>query len=428
MTMAQFNGLGNHHKIAYVMSRFPKISETFILYEILELERLGRSVEVFPLIREHEDIVHPEARAIVERAHYSKPIQPNVFAAHRYWLARRPREYARLWADLVGGNVAAPKFLGRSMVVLLQAAWFAQQMEAIGITHIHAHFATHPALAAYVVHRLTGIPYSFTVHADDIYMARPMLDEKIRRSSFVVAISDYNRQFLNRHYGELSNSKVVVIHCGVDTAVFHPRAARPIGEKLVLTTVARFEAKKGHSFLLDACARLRDRGVAFRCQLVGDGELRPQITAQIAALGLHDHVQLLGRQPRSRVQELLAASDAMVLPSITTEDGRQEGIPVALMEAMATELPVVSTATSGIPELIDHGRSGLLVPERNADALANALQLLATNPAIGQQLGAAGRTTVLQKFDLRRNTAVLNQYLTYGRQADRLVTNVERAH
>jgi colanic acid/amylovoran biosynthesis glycosyltransferase len=430
MTTAQSkpSAAGNHHKIAYVMSRFPKISETFILYEIVELERLGRSVEVFPLIREKENIVHPEAQAIVGRAHYSKAYDRKVLAAHRYWLGRSPRRYLQLWSEVLGGNLGTPKFLARAVIVLLQAAWFARRMEELGISHVHAHFATHPALAAYAVNRLTGIPYSFTVHADDIYMERPMLDKKILHSSFVVSISDYNRQFLQRHYGSLAEAKVVVLHCGVDTAIFQPRAARPLGDKLVITTVARLEEKKGHSFLVDACAQLRDRGVNFVCQLIGDGELRPQVEAQIAQLGLSDRVLLMGRQPRSRVQELLAASDVMVLPSITTKDGRQEGIPVALMEAMATELPVISTAISGIPELIDHGRSGLLVPDRNAEALANALQLLASSPQVGQQLGSAGRIKVLQEFDLQRNTAALSRYLAHDKQAGSLdLRTLERA-
>lgn len=396
-------------KIAYTMSRFPKISETFVLYEIVELERQGMHVEVFPLIREEEQVVHPEALPIVARAHYSKPNDRKVFAAHRYWLSHNPILYARTWAEVMAGNLHSPKFLSRALVVLFQGAWIAQRMQELQIEHLHAHFATHSALVAYVVHRLTGIPYSFTVHADDIYVDQVMLESKLRNASFVVAISDYNRRFLERLYGAAAESKVLVNHCGVDASVFEPRVQLPPHDTFMISCVARLEEKKGHRFLLDACAKLRDRGIAFQCQLIGEGELREEVEAQIAQLGLGKHVLLLGRQPRAKVKELLAASDVMVLPSLTTSDGRQEGIPVALMEAMATELPVISTTISGIPELIDHGKTGLLVPERNAEALANALLFLATNPEVGRRLGPAGRVKILNEFDLQKNTKALAQ-------------------
>jgi len=409
------------------MSRFPKISETFVLYEILEIIRMGYSVEVFPLIREREGIVHPEAQPIVDQAHYSKPFGRKILAAHAYWLRRRPRIYLQTLAGVIAANIGSPKFLARALIVLLQAAWFAREMERLGVTHVHAHFATHPALAAYVVKRLAGISYSFTVHADDIYTQRPMLAEKIRQARQVVSISDYNRRFLERLYGDLARAKVTVVHCGVDVGVFAPRPAPAPRAEFHIACVARMEEKKGHTYLLDACAHLRDRGVPVRCHLIGDGELRPEVEAQIARLNLGEVVELHGRQPRGRVKELLAAADVMVLPSITTAEGRQEGIPVALMEAMATELPVVSTRTSGIPELIEHGRSGLLVPERDAEALTRALLLLATNRDLGPRLGAAGRARVLAEFDLRENARMLSRILTTDLAAPLDTVKLERA-
>jgi colanic acid/amylovoran biosynthesis glycosyltransferase len=401
------SGITHPTKIAYTMSRFPKLSETFVLYEILELERQGIQVEVFPLIREQEQVVHAEAKPIVERAHYSKPGDKKVLAAHQYWLRKAPSTYAQLWSEVIRGNIQSPKFLSRALVVMLQGAWFARRMQELGIEHVHAHFATHPALAAYVVHRLSGIPYSFTVHADDIYTDQAMLETKIREASFVVAISDYNRRFLRQLYGPGVEPKILVNHCGVDVSVFEPRPDFAPPALFTMTCVARLEEKKGHTYLIEACALLRDRGIPFRCQLIGEGELHEEIKAQIVQLGLQQHVLLLGRQPRTKVKELLNASDVMVLPSVTTPEGRQEGIPVALMEAMATELPVISTRISGIPELIDHGENGLLVPERNAKALANAIMFLQSSPSIGQKLGAAGRNKVLKEFHLQRNTETL---------------------
>ncbi|MBC8160024.1 MAG: glycosyltransferase [Roseiflexaceae bacterium] len=400
-------------KIAYLMSRFPKISETFILYEILELQRLGMQVEIFPLLRETAPVMHSEARALVERAHYTNILTKEVLQAQRYWLRRQPAAYLHAWVQAIRGNASSPKSLSRALVVVPQAALFAQRMVELGVSHLHAHWATHPALAAYVVGLLTGLPYSFTAHADDIYVERPMLDEKIRRAHFVVTISEYNKRFLSELYGEAAASKIAVVHCGVDSSIFTPRAPAPSNSLFTIVCVARLEQKKGHTYLVEACAQLKAQGLSFRCMLVGDGEERPQIESQIKRLGLEDTVILLGQQPRSRVAELLAEADVMVLPSVTTAKGRQEGIPVALMEALATELPVVASAISGIPELVEDGHTGLLVPERDPTALATALARLHSNPELGRRLGAAGRIKVQREFDLQRNTATLHHMFTH---------------
>jgi len=399
------------HTVAYLMSRFPKVSETFILYEILELERLGMHVEIFPLVHEHESVAHPEAQALVERAHYSRLASPAVLTAQFYWLFRRPAAYVRAWWGSIRGNLGSRKFLLRAAVIVPQAALFARQMEALGVKHLHAHYATHPALAAYVINQLSGLPYSITAHAHDIYVERPMLGEKIRAASFVAAISDYNKRLLGELYGDEALEKTIVIHCGIDPAVFQPRPAKERTGPFTIVCVASLQDYKGHPYLVDACAELKALGLDFRCVCIGEGEDRPQIEAQIARHGLQDHVQLLGQQPRNRVSEMLAQADVMVLPSVVTPSGKKEGIPVALMEALATELPVVATAISGIPELIEDGTTGLLAPERDSHALAMALRRLYHEPELGRQLGAAGREKVLREFNLHTNTVALSNLL-----------------
>jgi glycosyltransferase involved in cell wall biosynthesis len=404
--------------IAYVMSRFPKLSETFILYEILEIERLGMRVEVFPLVHEHEQIAHPEAQAIVDRAHYSRIFSLAVLAAQFYWLLRSPRKYLSAWWQALRGNLRSPKFLIRAVAIMAQSAFFARQMQALGVEHLHAHYATHPALAAYVVWKLTGVSYSITVHAHDIYVERPMLDVKIGAASFVVAVSEYNKRLIRDLYGSAASRKTAVIHCGVDPAIFQPRVARAHSGPFTIVCVASLQDYKGHPYLVDACAALKERGLDFRCLCIGEGEDRPQIEAQIARLGLGDEVQLLGQQPRNRVTAILAQADVMVLPSVVTASGKKEGIPVALMEALATELPVVATAISGIPELVEDGVTGLLAPARDAPALATALQRLYHDPALGQRLGAAGRVKVLREFNLHTNSAALYTLLAQDWPAD----------
>lgn len=398
-------------RIAYVMSRFPKISETFILYEILELERQGFSVEVFPLVREREQVEHGEARGVVERARYSRPLARNVWAANLFWLLRRPVAYLRAWQKALAGNRGSAPFLLRAVAVVLQAAWFAREMYSLGVEHVHAHYATHPALAAWVVRELAGIPYSFTAHAHDIYVERPMLDEKIKRAGFVVTISDYNRRLLRELYGAAANSKISVIHCGVDPTIFQPGALPEPGRALQIVCVASLQEYKGHPYLLEALAQLAAAGVPFRCRLIGEGEGRPALEAQIAQLALGTHVELLGAQPRQRVSELVSRADVVVQPSITVASGKKEGIPVALMEALASERAVVATAISGVPELVEHEHTGLLVPERDSTAIAGALLRLHNDPELRRSLGSAGREKVLREYDLQRNAAALGDLL-----------------
>jgi glycosyltransferase involved in cell wall biosynthesis len=249
-----------------------------------------------------------------------------------------------------------------------------------------------------------------------------MLAEKIREASFVVTISEYNRQFLRRLYGKLASDKMVMVRCGVDPTVFVPpqRPVRSSAQPMTIVCVASLLDYKGHPYLLDACEQLRQRGVPFRCLLIGDGKERPAIEAHIARLKLWDEVTLMGRQSRDRVSELLAKSDALVMPSVVTPSGMMDGIPNSLFEALATELPVVASAISGIPELVEDGRTGLLVPERDAGALAEALIKLYENPNLGRRLAKAGREKVLRDFNLRQNVSRLCQLLSQNWTGDQL--------
>jgi glycosyltransferase involved in cell wall biosynthesis len=397
--------------VAHVVSRFPLISETFILNEILELERLGFRMEVFSLLRERSGVRHAEADALVERCVYATGSPRALAAAQLHWLRRRPGAYLRAWWRALRGNAGSPKFLLRAPMAVAAGALFAREAERRGVERLHAHYATHTALAAYVAHLLSGLPYSFTAHAHDIYVERPMLDEKLRHASFVVAISDYNRRLLEELYPDEARGRIAVVHCGIQPEVFAPREQPARGQALEIVCVASLQDYKGHPYLLDACALLGKRGVPFRLRLVGDGEDRGAIEEQISALGLGDAVELLGAQPRDRVAALLREADVSVLPSVVTASGKKEGLPVVLMEALAMEVPVVATDISGIPELVEDGRSGLLVPERDSEALAAALERVWRDPAAARAMAAAGREKVLAEFDLRRNTAELRDLL-----------------
>ncbi len=425
MTSSPTAADGHPLRVAYLMSRFPKLSETFVLYEMLELERIGVRVDVFPLVREREASMQPGAEDFVRRAHDLRLTSRPVLAAQWHWLRRRPRRYLATWGRAILGNARSPKFLLRSLVVVPIAAAFARRIEALEIDHVHAHWATHPALAAWVVGRLTGRTYSFTAHAHDIYVERPMLAEKLRGSAFAVTISDYNLRLLSGWYGRLAD-RVEVIHCGVDAAVFRPRpdadrASTP-DRRFEVLAIATLQPQKGHAVLVAAARRLVDRGIAVRVRLVGEGEERPALKAAIAAAGLVDVVELLGRQPRDRVAELLGEADVVVQPSIVLPSGKTEGIPVALMEALASAVPVVATSVSGVPELVEDRVTGRLVPPGDDAALADALAEIEHDPVEAARLAQAGRARVLASFDLRTNTRHLaDRFVAVARAAGRPV-------
>ena len=397
-------------RVGYLMSWYPTVTETFVLHEMLELRRLGVDLEIFPLFGAATDLRHPGAEALADRVHHHRGLSAELLLAQLHWLVRRPRAYLGAWARALAGNLRSPAFLAKALVVVPRAAVVARLMEERGIRHVHAHWATHPALAAYVIRLLTGLGYSFTANAHDLYLDRSMLKEKIAAAKFVVTISRYNRSLLERLYGPAA-AKTLVIPCGVDPRLFEGRAPRPPDGTFRIACVAGLRDYKGHRWLVDACALLRDRGVRFHCLLVGEGPERAAIERQVAALGLSPLFTLLGDQPHDRIRALLDGSDAMVMPSIVTPGGMMDGIPVALMEAMAIGLPVVSTRVSGIPELVVDGRTGLLAPEKDGPALAAALARLARDPALARRLGEAGRAHVLERFNLEVNAGRLREHL-----------------
>lgn len=400
-------------RVAYIMSRFPQLSETFVLTEMLALEESNVAVEVFPLLRGTAKVMHSEAQRYVERAHYLPHLSPAILGALWYWLLRRPGALLSLWAEVLGGTLGSMNYFFGALGVLPKAALQARRMQELGVTHVHAHFANHPAVAALAIHRLTGIPFSFTVHAHDLYVDQHLLRTKVAAASSVIAISEYNRQFIMRECGEALSRNVVVVHCGVDTDLFTPPVTdgpRRDGALRILCVGSLVE-KKGQRHLVDACQQLAARGIAVECQLVGDGPARTALEAQVASLGLGDVVTFAGGQPRDAVRAMLGTADVMVLPSIVTRAGNMEGIPVALMEAMACGVPVISTRTSGIPELINDGVDGFLVPPADAATLADRLAVLADDPARRQDMGARGRAKIVRDFDLRKNVQALTETL-----------------
>jgi len=404
-------------KVAYLMSRFPKLTETFVLYEILAVRRQGVDAVVYPLIRERTRVMHPEARRIVEEARFEPLISWRLLRAHAHYLCRSPARYLGALARLLRSNLGSRRYFLGALGLFPKAVRFAQMMEDEGVTHVHAHFASHPAAAAFVIRRLTGIPFSFTAHGSDLHRDRHMLREKVAEADFVVPISQFNRDIILAECGSVHAEKTIVIHCGIDPEFFHPPrhedAPHASGRMRILCTGTLHEVK-GQTYLVEACRRLAERGVQFHCELLGDGPDRNALERQIADAGLTGSVELLGRCTREGVAKRLREVDVFVAPSVPSRDGRREGIPVALMEAAASGLPVVASDLSGIPEAITDGEHGYLIAPGDAPGLADALERLAADRELRERLGRAGRERMLVEFDLYENARVLAQRFVSG--------------
>ena len=393
--------------IAYMMSRFPKLTETFVLDEILEMERTGVRVEIFPLWREQADVVHPEAKPLVARAHFTKTLSVPILIDVLRCLAASPWLFVSTLCTLAWANRQSLRFLVAALAIFPKSCHFAVRMRKLGVQHLHAHFASHPAASAFVVGRFSKLSYSFTAHGSDLHREQSMLREKVAEAKFVVAISDYNRDFIRTHVGDALAERVRVVHCGVDPARFVAASPGRDAGPLRVVCTGTLHPVKGQHYLIDACAQLMSEGVDVRLDLIGEGEDRMALEAQVERLGITDQVTLHGQCTKAEVRAILAQADVVAAPSVPTADGRREGIPVALMEAAACGLPLVASRLSGIPELVRDGETGRLAEPGDASGIAAALAEMAAHPELRARLGAGARKLVESEFSLSNNVARL---------------------
>lgn len=395
--------------IGYVLKKFPRASETFILNEILALQRHGVDVTVFSLNRPDDGVFHAGLAELKRPVIYLPTRKSDGWLQHlqkhRALLrAQGPTLLAELDDLLAAGRPDLWPVLGFGLDLALLC-------KQHGIQHLHAHFATVAAYAARGASALTGVPFSVTCHAKDIYrdgIVPAQFQSLLQRAAFVVTVCEANRRWI---VSELQGERALdlrVLYNGVDTNAFHPRHRAP-AMLPTLVAIGRLVEKKGFHVLLDALAQLQQDGLRPRCVLVGDGEDRAALASQAARLRL-GHVEFAGMRNHDEVKAAIHAATLMVLPCIVGQDGNRDALPTVLLEALAAGLPVVSTAIGGVEEIVDDGRAGVLVPANDAAALANAVRQLLLDPAAQARLAAAGRTRAEQQFDLARNTATLRSW------------------
>ena len=402
-------------RIGYVVKRYPRYSETFILNEILAHEAAGADIHIFAL-RPPED-THFQDKIAQVRApvtYLRKPVQGRITPSLTT-LTPTPASY--FWAELQETAQVIPGFwdklahaAGERSSVVYQAAWLAQEIQVRQITHLHAHFGTVATSVARLASHFTGVPYSFTAHAKDIFheSVNPEdLRHKLRDAATVVTVSDYSVAYLQQRFGQDAQT-VKRIYNGMNLAELQYRA--PVQRPPNILSVCRLVEKKGLSYLLEACALLRQWGCEFTCQIVGTGELESALRSQIQGLHLDDWVELIGPHPQREVFDLMYTAAVFAAPYVIGKDGNRDGLPTALLEAMALGTPCVATDVTGIPEIIRDGETGLQVPQRDARALAKALQTLLTDSSLRYTLATQARTLVEAEFDITQNAAILRSH------------------
>jgi colanic acid/amylovoran biosynthesis glycosyltransferase len=388
--------------VAVLMSRFPSVTETFILREMIEMERQGMPVRVVSMIKETPPVLHDAVKPWIPRALFTPFLSAGVLAANARMFAKHPLKYSWLLTRLIAGTIVRPLTLLKTLAIFPKSVAIAEQLEREDVRHIHAHYASFPATMALIIATLgRGISFSITVHAHDIQVDRSLLGWKLREARFVRSISRFNKDFLERLYPAEARGKIHVIHVGIEPEQYASAPPAPPQGLPKLFCVAAHKPYKGLPYLIDACRILRDSGVAFHCDIVGHGPMHDELAAMIRERGLDEQVVLAGPRPQEEVARMMAEATLFVLPSIVAPDGQMEGIPVALMEALASARGVVSTTLSGIPELVENGVSGVLVPPADAPAFAEAIRTLLADRDRARAMGLHGRETVRAEFDIR---------------------------
>lgn len=418
--------------VAYILKGYPRTSETFIANEMFFLEQAGLRLRVFSLITPNAYKPHGVFKKIHAFVSYAPQTSSLKGKGLLYWLtdnaplyagdhlrlfARHPLRYLSALVTAVSWGIRyRPRFFSISEKIIkdfLRSGSVARKvLDAADVGHLHGHFCGSATTVTFLVSRMTGIPFSFTAHAKDIYQRDQnpgaLLAQKIRQAHFVVTCTAANRDYLQRL--ALAGKPISLVYHGIDTQLFRPTAstAGTEAEPLILA-VGRLIEKKGFGFLIQACGHLRDRGYRFHCQIVGDdGGDRQRLENLIERLDLGSHVELAGPLTQEALVVRYAHATVFALPSQVLDDGDRDGIPNVLVEAQAMGVPVISTAISGIPELAEDGVTGLLVPPRDPQALARALETVLNDTALASRLAAHGRDCVRRDFDARRTTESLH--------------------
>ncbi|MEO5988597.1 MAG: glycosyltransferase family 4 protein [Candidatus Eisenbacteria bacterium] len=395
-------------RLAYVVKMFPRFSETFILNELLELERLGFEITIYSLKHPALGPRHPQLQKLRARVVLlpERPIE---------WLTRGPVHVARAFLERPGVVLRMLLYVmtrgtHQAWKRFFQAAVMRTDLRRNPVAWIHAHFASAPSRVAWFAARLAAVPFSFTAHAKDIYQQGTDLDllrDKMNAAAFVVTVSDYNREYLAGISG--NGARLRRLYNGVDLMYFTPARSSSSGAEVL--AVGRLVEKKGFNVLLSAWSEVLRGHPEARLTLVGTGPEESRLRAQAENLGLPtESVLWAGDCTQDEVRAMMARAQLFCLPCRLAADGNRDGLPTVLLEAMGAGLPCVSTRVTGIPEIIRSGEDGLLVDPDDSVALARALDELLCDLPKCQAMGRRARARAEERFDLRRSVGQLAEW------------------
>lgn len=411
-------------RIAIFVTEFPKVTETFTLREAMELRKLGNEVRIFHLTPfRNDEVIHAFAEPLVDDA-YSRPwlFGGGVLESLVKTLVFRPRVAFTILGTLVKSFWSSPRLLAKSLAVVPKSLRFAEELQRWKADHVYASFAGHPATSAWIVKQAGGPPYSITCHAHDIFRSQLMLARKFSEASFVRTISEFNARFLKERLGMEPCRNLQVLHCGVDLA--GNRRTNPAQDRFRVLFVGSLQYRKGVQVLLAALDRIRETP-NWTCRIVGEGPMAGELKQMAQALDLAGRVEFVGALPAEKVARELHEADALVTPSIPGPDGRAEGIPTVLMEALAASLPVIASDQTGIPELVRHGETGLLFTPGDDMALSEGLERLMADRAEASRMAENGRALVDEEFNLTRNVERLNRLMAHEDPSPELLLQKE---
>ena len=389
---------------AYLFERFPSFSQTFCFREVAEMLAQGVKFPVFSIRtpQNEPDQVFPDC--VAGLTCYLPQDFDAMIAADPKGFGKVAMEHQKILVKEWGNESDRKR--------IYEALWLGPILKRAGVKHVHAHFAGMASRTAYWLKRFAGIRYSFTAHANDVFVDSPKarLGDLFREAEFVATETDFSVRFIQEKFPAQAG-KVHRVYNGIDAERF--AAERKPDAVPLIVSVGRYIEKKGFLDLIDACAGLGE--MDFRCWLIGKGEMEEEMRARIAALNLGGKVEVTGPRTEAEIAELLSRAALFVLACVQADDGGSDNLPTVVMEAMAAGVPVISTVTAGVPEMVVDGETGLLVPQKSPDALARAMRKILENAEMGAAMGAKGRARAVELFDTRRTTETLrNLLITHG--------------
>jgi glycosyltransferase involved in cell wall biosynthesis len=391
-------------KIGYVISRFPSVFQPWVAQEIIAIKKYGYEIKIFSLKKPNKKISHYHANQLQKEIYYAPFLfSIKVIYSLFYFVFKNPVKLTETICYFFNRYKSDRFNLLKFFFILPKTLHYAIKIKKFGIKHIHAHWATFPALSALVISKLIGTSYSITCHAIDIFDETTMLEEKLSNAKFIVTCTKHNKQYLTATYQNIDQKKIFVNYHGKDLSIIKRKIAAP-DHTINILSVGRLTESKGYDYLIEALNKFKTKDkINFNCYIVGDGPQKKWINEKIKKNKLEKMIKLTGALTHAEVLKYYEKSHIFTLSMVANPKNGypHRGIPNVLAEAMAMEIPVITTSLPAIDELVKNGYNGILVPEKDSDSLYKAIRNLALSKDLRGKFGKNGRNTVKKMYDVK---------------------------